>query len=59
MNLQIDRAAAAEGGVELLERLRRQLGTYLAQRPATALLDTTATDVSESYAQMLAILNGG
>jgi hypothetical protein len=48
---------AAEGGGELLERLCRQLGTYLAQRPATTLLDTTATDVSESDAQILAILN--
>jgi hypothetical protein len=57
VNLQIDLAVAAEGGVELLERLRLQLGTYLEQRPATTLLDTTSTDASESYAQMLAILN--
>ena len=50
---------AAEGGVELLEHLRRRLDTYLTHRPAASLLDTTAIDVSESYAQLLAILNGG
>jgi predicted kinase len=59
VNLQIDRAVAAEGGVELLEHLRRRLDTYLTHRPAASLLDTTAIDVSESYAQLLAILNGG
>lgn len=59
VNAHIDRAVTAEGGDELLGRIHRQFGTYIAQRPAAMRLNSVGADVSESYAQMLDILNGG
>ena len=42
----------------LLGRIDRQLGIYLAQRPAVIRLDTAGADVFESYDHMLEILTG-
>jgi adenylate kinase family enzyme len=58
LNARIERAVAAEGGDDFLGRVSRQLDTYRVQRPAAILLDTTGTDVSESYAQLLELLHG-
>lgn len=58
VNAHINRVAAAEGGAELLGRIDRQLGIYLAQRPAVIRLDTAGADVFESYDHMLEILTG-
>ena len=52
----IDRVVAAEGGDELLGRVRRQLDAYVARRPAALRLDTAGDGVSESYARLLAVL---
>ena len=56
MNAHIDRAVTAEGGDDLLGRLHRELGSYLAQRPAARRLDTAGADVAASYARLLDIL---
>jgi predicted kinase len=57
VDAHIARVVAAEGGEELHGLIQRQLGAYIAQRPATLLLDTAGVDVSVSYAQMLQTLD--
>ena len=57
VDAHIDRVVAAEGADELHRFVGQQLGAYIARRPATILLDTAGADVSESYAQLLQILD--
>ena len=59
VNEHIARAVTAEGGDDVLQRIHRHFGTYIAQRPAALHLGTSGTEVSESYAQMLALLRDG
>jgi len=59
VNAYIDQAVEAEGGDDLLRRIHRHFGTYLAQRPMAFRLSTSGAGVSQSYAQMLAVLNDG
>jgi predicted kinase len=59
LHAHIERAVTAEGGDDLLHRIHRHFGTYIAQRPAALHLNTSGADVSESYSRVLAVLNGG
>jgi predicted kinase len=56
VNVHIERAVTAEGGDDLLQRIHQHFGTYIAQRPAALRLSTSDADVSESYSQVLAVL---
>jgi hypothetical protein len=57
VDAHIDRVVAAEGGQDLHRLIQRQLGAYIARRPATLLLDTDGADVAASYAQLLQVLH--
>jgi predicted kinase len=57
VDAHIDQVVAGEGGPELLGRVARELGSYLARRPAVIRLDTAGVDGSRSYADLLEILD--
>jgi predicted kinase len=57
VDAHIDRVVAAEGAEDLHRLVRRQLDAYIPRRPTTLILDTAGADVSESYAQLLQILD--